>query len=122
MKSADTAKPFPNSDAEWEALLAQADGADEPLDPQAEAEFAERAVVVKDGSFSNVRDALEKRRRGERGPQKTPVKERITIRLSADVVTHFRTTGSGWQTRIDHALQEWIAMQDTNYHPTSTKT
>ena len=45
---------------------------------------------------------------GLRGPQKSPVKERITIRLSPDVVKRFRATGQGWQTRVDAALQEWL--------------
>ena len=43
-----------------------------------------------------------------RGPQKAPLKERITIRLSREVVEQFRATGSGWQTRMDEALKEWI--------------
>jgi uncharacterized protein (DUF4415 family) len=44
-----------------------------------------------------------------RGNQKAPTKISTTIRLSRDVVDHFRTTGSGWQARIDKALKEWIA-------------
>ena len=43
-----------------------------------------------------------------RGLQKTPTKERITIRLSADVVERFRATGDGWQTRVDAALKDWL--------------
>jgi uncharacterized protein (DUF4415 family) len=43
-----------------------------------------------------------------RGPQKTPVKERITIRLSPEVVAPFRATGDGWQTRLDAALKDWL--------------
>jgi uncharacterized protein (DUF4415 family) len=43
-----------------------------------------------------------------RGPQKAPVKERITIRLSREVVERFRATGQGWQTRMDEALKDWI--------------
>lgn len=35
-------------------------------------------------------------------------KERITIRLSPEVVAHFRATGRGWQTRMDEALKEWL--------------
>jgi uncharacterized protein (DUF4415 family) len=45
---------------------------------------------------------------GLRGPQKSPTKERITIRLSPEVVTRFRATGQGWQTRVDAALQDWL--------------
>jgi uncharacterized protein (DUF4415 family) len=36
-------------------------------------------------------------------------KERITIRLSPEVVARFKSGGPGWQTRIDAALKEWIA-------------
>jgi uncharacterized protein (DUF4415 family) len=43
-----------------------------------------------------------------RGPQKSPTKDRITIRLSREVLDQFRATGDGWQTRIDGALKEWL--------------
>jgi uncharacterized protein (DUF4415 family) len=43
-----------------------------------------------------------------RGPQKTPPKVSTTIRLSPDVVEAFRAAGSGWQTRIDAALKDWL--------------
>ncbi len=48
---------------------------------------------------------------GVRGRQKAPTKERITIRLSRDVVERFRATGDGWQARVDSALQEWLEQQ-----------
>lgn len=44
-----------------------------------------------------------------RGPQKAPTKERITIRLSPEVVQPFRATGDGWQTRMDAALKDWLS-------------
>jgi uncharacterized protein (DUF4415 family) len=43
-----------------------------------------------------------------RGKNRLPVKERISIRLSPDVVGYFRATGDGWQGRIDAALKEWV--------------
>ena len=43
-----------------------------------------------------------------RGPQKVPAKERITIRLSPEVVQPFRATGEGWQARVDAALKDWL--------------
>ena len=43
-----------------------------------------------------------------RGPQKAPTKERITIRLSPEVVQPFRDTGDGWQARLDAALKDWL--------------
>ena len=52
-------------------------------------------------------DAL-RRGRGERGPQKAPLKVPTTIRLSPEVSAAFRATGPGWQTRIDDALKDWL--------------
>ncbi|MGB9646294.1 MAG: BrnA antitoxin family protein [Stellaceae bacterium] len=47
-------------------------------------------------------------------PQKTPTKERITIRLSRDVIERFRATGEGWQTRLDAALRDWLQTHSPN--------
>ncbi|WP_428273452.1 BrnA antitoxin family protein [Candidatus Palauibacter sp.] len=59
-------------------------------------------------------------RRG--GPPKAPVRRgrppkarpkiSTTIRLSPEVIDHFRAGGRGWQTRIDEALREWIKQHD----------
>src|SRR5690349_19738441 len=46
------------------------------------------------------RAQAELRARGQRGPQKTPTKERITLRLDRDIVESYRAGGPGWQTRI----------------------
>ena len=35
-----------------------------------------------------------------------------TIRLSSDVIAHFKAGGAGWQTRINDALREWIVKQE----------
>lgn len=46
---------------------------------------------------------------GVRGRPKAAVtKERITIRLSREVVETFRATGDGWQTRMDEVLQDYV--------------
>jgi uncharacterized protein (DUF4415 family) len=57
--------------------------------------------------FPELASAFE-RARGQRGPQKSPVKERIGLRLDAEVVAHFRATGPGWQSRINDILAEHI--------------
>jgi uncharacterized protein (DUF4415 family) len=44
----------------------------------------------------------------KRGPQKTPKKVPITIRLSPDVAEGLRATGNGWQVRADEALRSWL--------------
>ena len=41
-----------------------------------------------------------------RGPQKAAKKVPLSIRLSPDVVEHFKATGPGWQARIDAALRK----------------
>ena len=55
-------------------------------------------------------------RRGElrvRGPQKAPTKERIAVRLSPEVLEYFRSSGPGWQTRMDQALLELVHRRKT---------
>lgn len=41
-------------------------------------------------------------------PKAQVTKERITIRLSPDVLAVFKATGKGWQSRINAALKEWV--------------
>ncbi|RPH47253.1 MAG: hypothetical protein EHM85_20200 [Desulfobacteraceae bacterium] len=52
---------------------------------------------------------LLKRKPGQRGAQKRPKKDPVTIRYSRDVLKYFRSTGPGWQARIDAVLKEWVA-------------
>ena len=35
-------------------------------------------------------------------------KEQITIRLDVDVLDAFRTSGAGWQTRMNNAMRDWL--------------
>ena len=56
--------------------------------------------------FSALPKSLQAKLRGR--PKAAVTKERITIRLSPDVVQSFRATGDGWQTRVDAALREWL--------------
>ena len=56
--------------------------------------------------FSGLPASLQAKLRGR--PKAAVTKERITIRLSPDVVQPFRATGVGWQTRIDSALRDWL--------------
>lgn len=44
-----------------------------------------------------------------RGLQKAATKRAVSLRLSADVIDHFRAGGPGWQTRIDEVLKDAIA-------------
>lgn len=49
------------------------------------------------------------RRPGQRGPGKKAKKVLLSVRYSPEVVEYFKSTGPGWQTRMDKALQEWVA-------------
>jgi uncharacterized protein (DUF4415 family) len=108
MKSVATRKKPPATPAEWEALIAAAPGRDRPLTVKEEEKFA-GAVVVEGGGYAAVQAALaQKRKRGERGAQVGPTKQLVSVRYSPEVLQYFKATGSGWQTRMNDALLEWI--------------
>ena len=48
-----------------------------------------------------------RRYRGQRGPQKSPTKELISLRVDRDVLAAYRATGPGWQTRASDALRTY---------------
>lgn len=54
----------------------------------------------------NAARELLKPKRG-RPPSANP-KERVNIRVDADVLNAFKSTGSGWQTRLNNALRDWL--------------
>ena len=108
MKSDATRKKFPASPADWEALIAAAPGKDRALTAKEEAAMA-NAVVVKNGGYAAVRTALAaKRKRGQRGPQQAPTKQLVSVRFSPEVLEYFKATGTGWQTRLNDALLDWV--------------
>lgn len=43
-------------------------------------------------------------------------KERITIRLDSDILEFFRSGGSGYQSRINKVLREYMAVQRYKKH------
>jgi uncharacterized protein (DUF4415 family) len=73
--------------------------------PEATDEDFARARPLSD--FPQLREALE-RARGQRGPQKSPTKERVALRLDQNILDYFRHDGPGWQTRINDALAELV--------------
>ncbi|TWG86680.1 uncharacterized protein (DUF4415 family) [Cupriavidus gilardii J11] len=76
-------------------------------DPRGEVRELDRADFADAKPLASLPESL-RRKIGQRGPQKAPTKERITIRLSPEVVQSFRETGNGWQARIDNALKDWL--------------
>ena len=55
--------------------------------------------------FSEVFPELAKTIR-RRGKQKTPVKQAVSLRLDADVVASYKSTGPKWQSRINNDLRK----------------
>jgi uncharacterized protein (DUF4415 family) len=53
------------------------------------------------------------RRPGQRGKQKSATKRLVSLRLSATVVEYFKSTGPGWQARIDEVLKKAAEERNT---------
>jgi uncharacterized protein (DUF4415 family) len=50
--------------------------------------------------------------RAKRGRPKSPApKHQVTLRLDRDVIAGLRSTGRGWQTRVNTALRNWLQRQ-----------
>lgn len=49
---------------------------------------------------------LPKRRPGQRGPQKAPVKKHVTLRLDPDLLAVYRAQGRGWQRMLNDDLRK----------------
>jgi uncharacterized protein (DUF4415 family) len=71
--------------------------------PRFTKEMAERGRHV-------IGDRVIREARPRGRPAKAPEerKEQVTLRLSPEVLAHFRAAGGGWQTRIDKALQTFV--------------
>ena len=72
-----------------------------------------RELTVDD--FKNARpardvvpDVVAAAKRGPGRPKQDVTKVQVTMRLSPSVVEHFRSTGKGWQTRIDEVLMRHV--------------
>jgi len=106
MKSDTTSKPFPTSPEEIAAATAGAptnvrdpECGYDPNDPAAVEAFWKDAAV---------------RRPGQRGPGRKAKKVLLSVRYSPEVVNYFKSTGEGWQTRMDEVLKRWVAARQSH--------
>jgi len=44
-----------------------------------------------------------------RGPQKSPTKEQVTVRLDPEILDFFRKSGARWQSRMNAVLKDYVA-------------
>ena len=66
------------------------------------------AGIVKDPDTFEPSDLELSMMRRPGRPLGSGTKTQITLRLDADVVAKFKASGSGWQTRINDALRNWV--------------
>lgn len=57
---------------------------------------------------SDAHPQIVARDRRRRGRQQAPTKEHISIRLDADLADYFRSSGPGWQTRLNDTLRQAV--------------
>ena len=109
MNSNVTSKKFPTSKEQWDAAFAAAPGTEREPTAAETAQWA-NSVVIRGGGYQPVGATLAaKRRQGERGAQLSPTKQLVSVRYSPEVLDFFKASGSGWQTRMDEALKQWVA-------------
>ena len=72
--------------------------------PELTDDFLDRAEIAIGGKV--IRPALGTLTRPPGRPKSAWPKKSVHLRLSPDVLDHFRKTGPGWQTRIDEALRK----------------
>ena len=53
-----------------------------------------------------VAEGMLKPKRGR--PVLLRAKEHVNIRLDVDILDAFRTSGAGWQTRMNNAMRDWL--------------
>jgi uncharacterized protein (DUF4415 family) len=83
--------------------------------PEWSPEQFDRAEVALGGEIVSPAQGTITRRRGR--PKKADAKVHIHIRLSPHVLGHFRSTGPGWQTRIDEVLRRWVERHRGDIRP-----
>lgn len=77
--------------------------------PDAQEEAQIRAGIAADPDTREFsEEEIAKMRRIGR-PKALVTKQPVSIRLSPEVLDYFKTTGKGWQTRIDSVLKEYVA-------------
>jgi len=77
----------------------------EPIDEE-NPEWTENMIREAHPAAEVVPKVVAAHRRGR--PVKEDKKRQLTLRLSPEVVDYFKSTGPGWQTRVDEALKEYV--------------
>lgn len=70
-----------------------------------------RKGIAQDPDTFELTESDFKRLRPVGRPLAPVTKQKITMRLSPEVMDYFRSLGTGWQTRIDQVLKDYVASQ-----------
>lgn len=76
-----------------------------------------KAIVTRGGGVAATIAEIKR----VRGKNKNPTKEQVAIRFDPAVLEAFRADGAGWQTRMNSALKEWLALKKVKSTPSRTK-
>lgn len=76
--------------------------------PTDEEDAAITAAAASDADNQPLTDADFKNLKRGKGRPKGSNKEQVNIRLDVDVIEAFKADGTGWQTRINNVLKEWV--------------
>jgi uncharacterized protein (DUF4415 family) len=96
MKSANTGKP---SRTDLAKLKKRSDSEIDVTDAPYNAHSAQDV-----NRFWENATLMPPRLRGQRGPQRAPTKQMVSMRLDRVVVDHFKADGPHWQTRVNDTL------------------
>jgi uncharacterized protein (DUF4415 family) len=99
---------WPHLSEEEEEARIQAGIAADPDNPEWTEEDFAQARPAREVLPPEFFEAV-KRLPGQRGKQKAPTKELVTMRLDRVVVEHFKRGGDGWRARINATLKRGIA-------------
>jgi uncharacterized protein (DUF4415 family) len=99
-KSKTTSQPFSAA----EIASAKKAAAKAPASKASRVDWSQ-GTVTRGGGVAATIGAI----RRTRGPNKSPTKEQVAIRFDPDVLLAFRSSGPGWQTRMNTALKQWLA-------------
>ena len=102
MKRVPTSKPSGFSKEQSASAIAAAP--DRVSDPKSPYDPNDAAAVAAFWAKATVRLP------GQRGAQKRPTKVPVTVRYSPEVVAYFKSSGEGWQTRMNDVLKEYVEL------------
>lgn len=84
------------------------EGNPEPLTPQLQAEMDALAGMPEDKIDTTEMPPITDWSKAVRGAFYRPIKRPLSLRLDADIIDWFQRQGSGYQTRMNSALREYV--------------